>query len=392
MLDMPRNFSEYPDARKSGFIKVKELKESGVPVVGVFCSYTPSELIRAVGAVTVGLCGTSDETVTIAEADLPKNLCPLIKSSYGFFASDTCPYFYFSDLLVGETTCDGKKKMYEIMGEKKDTYVLHLPQGNELESEKTMWLEEMKRFKAKLEEKFNVEITDEMLRNEIKKGNRERRILIEYYELGKLNPSPINGTDINGTLEALGFQFDREAQCDYIEEETKRLREVYENELKGKVTGRPRIMVTGCPASGVREKLLKQIEDLGADIVTYENCGGVREKQTPIDENKDPLEAIAEKYLKVSCSVMTPNKGRLKDIETLCREYQVDAVIEVVLQACHTFNVESYYVKKFVQEELELPYLFIETDYSKNDFGQINTRIAAFLEMVEVHTPQLQEH
>ncbi len=76
-----------------------------------FCTYTPIELIHAAGAVAVSLCGTSDEPIHYAERHLPKNLCPLIKSSYGFAISEQCPYFYFADLLVGgETTCDGKKK------------------------------------------------------------------------------------------------------------------------------------------------------------------------------------------------------------------------------------------------------------------------------------------
>lgn len=64
----------------------------------------------AAGAVVVSLCSTSDETIEEAEKDLPRNLCPLIKSSYGFGKTDKCPYFYFSDLVVGETTCDGKRK------------------------------------------------------------------------------------------------------------------------------------------------------------------------------------------------------------------------------------------------------------------------------------------
>ena len=76
----------------------------------------------AMGAVTVGLCSTSDETIPVAEKDLPKNLCPMVKASYGFAVTDKCPFFYFSDVVVGETTCDGKKKMYELMKEFKNVY------------------------------------------------------------------------------------------------------------------------------------------------------------------------------------------------------------------------------------------------------------------------------
>lgn len=381
-LELPEKFDQYDEARKQGFLKVKELKEKGTPVVGIFCTYTPMEIIHASGAAAVGLCGTSDAPIEHAEQHLPKNLCPLIKSSYGFAVSDTCPYFYFSDLIVGETTCDGKKKMYELMGKMKDTHVMHLPQGQDKDHAFRYWREELVILKEKLEEKFNIEITDDMLREEIKKRNEERRILMEYYELGKLDPSPITGVEINGTLEALGFQFDRDSQNALIAERTKELREKYENELKGTKTNRPRILVTGCPVGGVREKVLQTIEDSGADIVAYENCGGVREKQTLVDETKDPIDALTEKYLNVSCSVMTPNPRRFEALDDMIDEYKIDGVIEVVLQACHTFAVEAHNVKEFVTEKKNKPYVYIETDYSKLDIGQIKTRVEAFLEMV----------
>ncbi len=64
----------------------------------------------AMGAVTVGLCSTSDETIPVAEKDLPKNLCPMVKASYGFAVTTNVHFSIFSDVVVGETTCDGKKK------------------------------------------------------------------------------------------------------------------------------------------------------------------------------------------------------------------------------------------------------------------------------------------
>ncbi|MBU5255994.1 double-cubane-cluster-containing anaerobic reductase [Tissierella praeacuta] len=382
MLKLPKNFENYEEARREGFLKVKALKEKGTPVVGIFCTYTPIELIHAAGAVAVGLCGTSDAPIPDAEKHLPKNLCPLIKSSYGFAVSETCPYFYFADLLVGETTCDGKKKMYELLNEIKPTHVMHLPQGQDKDHAFKYWREELVRLKEVLEDKFNIEITDEILREEIKERNRERKILLDFYELGKLNPSPISGREVNETMEALGFQFDRRTQCDFIADRTRELKDKYEKELKGTKSNRPRILITGCPVGGVRDKVLKTIEDSGADIVAFENCSGVREKATLVDETMDPIDALTEKYLNVSCSVMTPNPRRFQALDEMIDEYEIDGVIEVVLQACHTFNVEAYNVKRFVTEKKDKPYLYIETDYSKLDIGQINTRINAFLEML----------
>lgn len=382
MLKLPENFDTYEEARREGFLRVKALKEEGKNLVGIFCTYTPIELIYAVDAVAIGLCGTSEEPIHHAEMDLPKNLCPLIKSSYGFAVSDTCPYFYFSDMIIGETTCDGKKKMYELMGEIKHTHVMQLPHDQDMDHSYRYWRDEIVRLKEALENKFNIEISDEKLKKSIRERNHERKILMDFYELGKLSPPPISGYDINMAMETLGFQFDRKKQCEAIEEKTKELKAKYESELKGTKTNRPRILITGCPLGGVREKVLKAIEDAGADIVCFENCGGVREKAYPVDETMDPIDAIAEKYLNVSCSIMSPNPRRFTALDELIDEYEIDGVIEVVLQACHTFNVETTKVKRLVQENKYKPYLYLETDYSKLDWGQINTRIGAFLEML----------
>ena len=128
--DLPEVFEEFAEQRQKSFLAVKELKEKGVPVVGSYCTYFPKEIAMAMGAGCVSLCSTSDETIPEAEKDLPKNLCPLIKSSYGFAKTDKCPFFYFSDVVVGETTCDGKKKMYEYMSEIKDMHVMENMQFN----------------------------------------------------------------------------------------------------------------------------------------------------------------------------------------------------------------------------------------------------------------------
>ena len=111
--ELPEIFEEFAEQRQRSFLVMKEVKDKGIPVVGAYCTYFPQEIAMAMGAVTVGLCSTSDETIPIAEKDLPKNLCPMVKASYGFAVSDKCPFFYFSDVVVGETTCDGTSKLTE---------------------------------------------------------------------------------------------------------------------------------------------------------------------------------------------------------------------------------------------------------------------------------------
>ena len=126
--DLPEIFEEFGEKKREAFLEIKEYKDKGIPVIGMYCAYFPTELAMAAGAIPVGLCSFSNETITAAERDLPKSMCPLVKSSYGFAISDRCPFFHFADLVIGETTCDGKKKMYELLAAYKPVFLLQLPQ------------------------------------------------------------------------------------------------------------------------------------------------------------------------------------------------------------------------------------------------------------------------
>ena len=317
---LPSTFEEFNEQRKAAFIRVKDYKQAGNRLVGFLCSYTPLEIIDAAGAASVALCGTSDEVIPEAEKVLPANLCPLIKSTYGFAYSQKCPFTYFSDMIIGETTCDGKKKMYELLNELKRTHILHLPQGRDRAYEREGWYEECRLLKEELEGFYGITITDDDLR--------------EAYDAGE-----------------------RPVAADA-----------------------KRILITGCPVGGVINKIGRTIESNGGVVVCMDDCSGERTAAMMIDpEAPDILRAIADRYLDINCSVMTPNDGRMDNTLATCEKYHVDGVVENVLQACHTFNVESARMQEAV-EGAGIPYMKIETDYSNGDMGQIETRIAAFIE------------
>lgn len=379
--ELPEIFDEFAEARRNGFIAAKNLKEKDIPLVGTFCTYMPQELPLAMGASIVSLCATSDETIGEAEAELPKNLCPLIKSSYGFGKTDKCPFFYFSDIVVGETTCDGKKKMYEYMGEFKDVHVMELPNSQATKEGFDLWKKEIIKLKTVLENKFGKQITEEEIKSAIKLKNQERQTLKNFYELGKLNPPALTGGDILKVLYGSTFKFDKRDTIKEVGELTDRIKKEYEEGKR--LSEKPRIVVTGCPIGGVTEKVVKAIEDSGAYVVAFENCMGAKAIDRLVDEDtEDVYEALADKYLNIGCSCMSPNPNRFELLGRMVDEYQADAVVDVLLQACHTYAVESLMVKRFANDEKNVPYMSIETDYSQSDIGQLNTRIAAFIEML----------
>lgn len=149
-------------------------KAEGRPIVGILCEYSPRELIMAAGGVPVCLCGGSAQTIPAAEQHLPVNLCPLIKSTYGYHIQRNNPFLEMMDLVVGETTCDGKKKMYELLAESRPVYVLELPQKPDDVDALDYWVRELQKFRRVLEQRFNVEITEEKIRDAIRLMNRER--------------------------------------------------------------------------------------------------------------------------------------------------------------------------------------------------------------------------
>ncbi|MDO5145519.1 MAG: double-cubane-cluster-containing anaerobic reductase [Eubacteriales bacterium] len=375
--NLPEIFEEFAEGRQNAFLNVKKIKDADKPVIGIFCTYFPQELAVAMDAAVVSLCATSDETIPAAEQDLPKNLCPLIKSSYGFGKTDKCPFFYFSDIVVGETTCDGKKKMYEYMAEFKPVHIMELP-NRVSEDGITLYRNEIIRMKEKLEEVFGITITEEDIRRGIRVKNAERDALKRFYSVMKADPAPITGTDLLNAMLGTTFHFNREeipAQMDALVEKIKA--EGTKGEKK------PRIMLTGCPTGGATMKVVKAIEDSGASVVCFENCSGAKAVEENVDEsNPDVYDALARKYINIGCSCMSPNDNRIKLMGEMIDEYRVDGVIDMELQACHTYAVEGLRIKRFVNGEKGIPYMQLETDYSQADVGQLTTRVAAFVEML----------
>lgn len=380
--DLPAIYEEFDEARRAGFIKVMNFKEAGGRLVGYLCSYTPLEVIEAAGASGVALCGMSNEPVAEAETVLPKNLCPLIKSTYGFAHADKCPYTYFADLIVGETTCDGKKKMYELLSDIKDTYVLQLPQGQGRAWAQGAWREEVRLLKEELERRYDITVTDDDLRRAAAARNRFRRAMVELFELQANVPPAMSGVEMMTTALQSTFSFDVNESIANVEALLEKRRGAYEAGERPVSADAKRILVTGCPSSGVIQKVGMAVERNGGVIVCLDDCSGERTQAMMVDvEADDILGAIAERYLAIHCSVMTPNGERMDNTAAMCEKFHVDGVIDLTLTACHTFAVESELMRRKM-EEIGMPYLQVETDYATADQGQIDTRIAAFIEML----------
>jgi benzoyl-CoA reductase/2-hydroxyglutaryl-CoA dehydratase subunit BcrC/BadD/HgdB len=361
---------------------------AGRPIVGIMCEFTPREVILAAGGVPVCLCGGSAATIPAAEQHLPANLCPLIKSTFGYHVTGKNPFLNWADLVVAETTCDGKKKMFELMGASKPMYVLELPQKAEEPDALEHWVLELRKFQQHLATRYATDITEAKLIQAIQLMNRERGLRRQLADLMILETPPLTGRQL----------LDFKSNISGIEADLQQ----YERALHGyaqaagdakaphhasRITHHPspvRVLLTGVPLAHGAERVLELIEGCGGLVVCMENCTGLKPILEDVDlaSEPDPIRAIAKKYYHLPCSVMTPNQRRFESLRALAVKFRPQCVIELVWQACLTYDVESSQVRKLVEEELHLPYLKITTDYSPSDSARITARVEALFETV----------
>ncbi|MBM9514493.1 double-cubane-cluster-containing anaerobic reductase [Desulfogranum marinum] len=368
-------------------LRIRELldeKKAGRKIIGSYCVFVPEEIALAANATLVGLCSGADFATEEVEKLLPRNTCALIKSSFGFKIGKVCPYLEGADMVVGENTCDGKKKAYETLGNMVDNlYVMDLPQVKS-ENGRALLKAEFYRFMEAVEELTGVTVTAESLKQGIQTVNAKRAAIHRLSLLRQADPAPISGLD--ALLANQVFFYDNPARftesvnkiCDELEQRVEAGQGAFPKRT-------PRILVSGCPQAVPNWKLPMIVETSGAVIVGEESCVGERgtrnltgESGTTVDEM---MESLVDRYFKVDCAVFTPNSDRLDHIKEMAAAYKAEGVIHYGLQFCQPYIMESIPVENALEED-GIPCLRIDTDYSLEDAGQLKTRVEAFIEQL----------
>ena len=369
-------------------LRIKELldeKAAGRKVIGSFCVFVPEEIVRAADAILVGLCAGADFATEEVEKLLPRNTCSLIKSAFGFKLGKVCPYMESADMIVGENTCDGKKKSYEILKNLvPNLYVMDLPQMKSDEG-KALLKAEYLRFKEAVERLTGITIDATRLKKGIDIVNNKRKAIHRLSSLRKANPSPISGLD--ALLANQVFFYDNPARftesvnkiCDELEKRIENKEGVFPK-------GTPRILLSGCPMAVPSWKLPWILETSGTVIVGEESCVGERGTRNLTDDTGNTveklMEAVVDRHLKIDCAIFTPNPDRLNHIEEMVETYKADGVIHYGLQFCQPYLMEAMPVEKALEAK-NIPTLRIDTDYSMEDVGQLKTRVEAFVELLK---------
>lgn len=361
-----------------------EAQKNGQKVFGTFCVFVPDEVVIAANGIVTGLCGGSQFWVPEGEKVLPANTCPLIKASLGARFGKTCPFFRIADMYVGETTCDGKKKAYEILGEDVPVHVMNLPHSKRPKDFEA-WNGEIADFIKVVEKETGNEVTLDKLNEAIKIVNNKRRALARMYECRKNACVPISGRDALLVMQ-IAFFDDPTRLATMVNKLCDELEKRIEDGVSVVPEKAPRIMLTGTPLAIPNWKIHNIIESSGAVVVCEENCTGTRYFAHEVKEDNQSMEeaiaSLTERYMSnINCACFTPNEGRVEDIIRLAKEYNVDGVIDLNLKFCNLYDTEGYFVERALKEA-GIPVLGLETDYTDNDAEQLRTRIEAFLEII----------
>jgi benzoyl-CoA reductase/2-hydroxyglutaryl-CoA dehydratase subunit BcrC/BadD/HgdB len=366
--------------------EINKLKEQKKPAVGTFCIFVPEEIVAGAGGACYGLCGGSNFTIPEAEAELPRNICPLIKSAFGFKLQRTCPYTQSADFIYGETTCEAKKKTWEILDSHHPVHVMNIPHMKR-EKDLKMWKEDIVEFKEHIEDVIERKLSLDEIKNGVRIINEKRSALLRLDNLRGMHPDVIPISAKDGLLiTQISFMDDPERftkklneLCDELDVRVKQKISVYEKDT-------PRLIVLGTPFALPNWKLHSSVESCGGAIINEESCIGHRYYKDNVDiediEDEDQMmEKLMQRYSKVDCACFTPNAPRIDKILEMYKDRKADGVIYYTLSFCHTYNVESHLVTEAL-EKAGIPCLQIESDYSSEDMGQIKTRVEAFLESI----------
>ena len=356
---------------------IKEWKEQGKKVIGWQCTYVPEEIIYAAGMLPIRVTGDSRELeLEDANAYLYINTCSFVRSCFQLALEGQ---YDFLDGLVSGSTCDGARRLADVWSHYLSPpviYVLSVPRKS-TERAHELYRQEVLELKQRLEERFQVEITDQALREAIGVYNRSRGLLKKLYELRKLDTPPISGAE---TLEVLnaGFKMPRD-QFNQLLERLLEEASTGDRALEGK----SRLMIIGSVLNN--PEFIKTIEDLGGSVVADELCTSTRYwwESVDADPNLEPLGAISRRYLNnYPCARMFPAEDRFDRVLDLAKDFRVDGVVSQIIRYCVPYAHDEILLRERF-EQRDIPVLELDVEYGMPGTGQIRTRVQAFLEMLE---------
>lgn len=370
--------------------EIEAAKAQGKKVIGYMCLFAPTELILAADAIPVRINSGWYDASKLGDRVVPVEVCPVIRSTIGAKMIDLSPYLELSDALISVLTCDGMTKLSEILGDYKQIWGMSNPRIKDSVQALKFWNDEIKLMKSNIEKLSGNKITPKNLKAAILQTQRATKVFRRLQDLRRGNPV-IMGRDamlVNQTYmwdDIARWTEKTEALCDELERRVQRKEWVCSPDT-------PRVMLTGTPMfwpDNWKVPTLIEEGNPSGVLVADELCSSERLLYDPVGVDEwsmdDMLNAIGERYLMAStCPCFTSNDGNEDRINWLLnkvKEWNVQGVIYYVVRGCMLYAMEYTRVKR-VLDKANIPVYYLDTEYTREDVGQLKTRVEAFLEML----------
>lgn len=357
-------------------------------VIGTMCVQVPDELIYAAGAVPFRLCSGAFAYDQIGAEFMPAKSCPVVRATCGMLRVNESLWGDKLSAVIIPTTCDQKKKAAEMITDLSyEVYSLEMPSSKESEAARFYWQESVKKFALDLQKITRQKITRKKVVEAIIKKTRATELYRKLHELRKSDPSPLFGKDMLLVTNAF-FLDDIDRWMEAVSLLVTEIQERVAQKFSAGNRHSPRILLTGSPPIFPNIKLPVLVEQSGAIIVADEVCSSSRLLYDSVayDEANlnDMIPAIADRYLKpCTCPCLTPNTDRQRKLVDMVSDFAADGVIYQAFSGCLPYEMEQQQIAR-VLEEQGVPMLYVETDYSPEDQGQLSTRVEAFIESIKM--------
>ncbi|TRO50644.1 2-hydroxyacyl-CoA dehydratase [Candidatus Bathyarchaeota archaeon] len=371
--------------------EIREQKNSGKKVIGYTCMFAPVELILAADAIPVRVGSGWYDAAKLGDRIMPVEVCPVIRSTIGAKMINLSPFIELSDAIINPLTCDGKTKLCEILSDYKNMWRMTPPRVKDDPHALTLWKEELLIIKRKIETLTGTKITRKKLREAIEVMQKATKAFRRLQEIRK-GPPVIMGRDamlVNQT----SLWDDIKRWTEKVEELCDELEKRVEKKEYACYPETPRVLVTGTPMlwpdSWKVPNLIEESNPQGI-LAVDELCTSDRILFDPVGVDEwtmnDMLDAISERYLMAcTCPCFTSehgNEDRVNWIMDRIKEYRIDGVIYYVVRGCILYAMEYARIKR-VLDRMNIPVYYLDTEYTREDVGQMKTRVEAFLEMLE---------
>ncbi|MFO7995669.1 MAG: 2-hydroxyacyl-CoA dehydratase family protein [Dehalococcoidia bacterium] len=363
--------------------RARELKKQGRKIIGYLCAFTPVEIISAAGFVPFRIKGDVNEPITRADAEMEPIVCPLVRSCFDMALRGK---YEFLDGIVIPHACDSICRTYDIW-----KYTLNLPYSHFINMPHAtdkpsldFYKAELDTFRRSLSRFAGRDISDQHLAEAVGLYNRNRARVRDVYELRKTSPPLISGAEVTKVLvSAVSIPVAEATELiDGVLDEVKRRDSI-------PAAKSARLMVVGAEVDSIA--FIDLIENSGAWVVADDLCPGAREFFADIPVTPDPVDGIAERYLRgVYCSrTFRERTGsyeeyleqRFGHIGRFVKDYKVDGVVLYIYKYCDPYGFDVPAMKSYI-ESAGTPVLYLEDEYSMSTIGRLRTRIQAFLELL----------